>query len=182
MRVISHGVLDMEPTLVLSDRPDAAALDRARRAGVATEVAPPAGEGQDCGRKLLQCVQSYSPDIIALAGFMPFVPPDFVRDFPGDVINIHSSLLPASWGLHAQQQALDCGVRVSGCTVHFVDGGLDSGPVILQAAVAIYPGDDEGTLSARTLQWEHRLYPRALRLYVQDRLQICGRKVTIVDE
>ncbi len=182
MEAIANGKLDMELVLVLSDQPDARALDRARRAGVATEVLPFTGDAEGYGEKLLRYLAPYSVDVIALAGFMRIVPPNFLRDFPGDIVNIHPSLLPAFPGLDAQEQAVDYGVRVSGCTVHFVDEGVDTGPVILQASVPVYASDDEDTLSARILRWEHRLYPRALQLYAEDRLKRCGRKVKILDE
>jgi len=182
MEAIANGKLDMELVLVLSDQPDARALDRARRAGVATEVLPFTGDAEGYGEKLLRYLAPYSVDVIALAGFMRIVPPNFLRDFPGDIVNIHPSLLPAFPGLDAQEQAIDYGVRVSGCTVHFVDEGVDTGPVILQASVPVYASDDEDTLSARILRWEHRLYPRALQLYAEDRLKRCGRKVKILDE
>jgi phosphoribosylglycinamide formyltransferase-1 len=118
-------------------------------------------------------------DIVALAGFMRLVTPRLLTAFEGQVLNIHPSLLPSFAGLHAQRQALEHGVKVSGCTVHFVDSGLDSGPIIAQAAVPVLDDDDEAALTARILIAEHRLYPAALRALAEGRVAVHGRRVVI---
>jgi phosphoribosylglycinamide formyltransferase-1 len=118
--------------------------------------------------------------LVCLAGFMRIVSPEFVRQYRMRIMNIHPALLPAFPGLHAQKQALDYGVKVSGCTVHFVDEGIDSGPVILQKAVPVIEGDNEESLSARILEQEHELYPKAVELFCEGRIKIQGRRVSII--
>jgi phosphoribosylglycinamide formyltransferase-1 len=118
--------------------------------------------------------------LVCLAGFMRIISPEFVRQYRMRIMNIHPALLPAFPGLHAQKQALDYGVKVSGCTVHFVDEGMDSGPVILQKAVPVVEGDNEECLSARILEQEHELYPEAVRLFCEGRIKIEGRRVSII--
>lgn len=178
---IAVGRLPAKVVVVLSDKAGAAALERARRAGIPAEFADPAGfsarEAYDLA--LAGRLRSYNVELVVLAGFMRVLSPEFVRSFPDRIINIHPSLLPAFPGLHAQRQALEYGVRVSGCTVHFVDEGLDSGPIILQAAVPVLEGDSEESLAARILEQEHRLYPEAIRLFAEGRLRIQGRRVII---
>ncbi len=118
-------------------------------------------------------------ELVALAGFMRIVGKPLIDAFPTRIMNIHPALLPAFPGLHGQKQAAEYGVRISGCTVHFVDGGMDTGPVIIQAAVPVSPDDTEDTLSSRILKLEHMLYPEALRLYAEGRLRVEGRAVRI---
>jgi phosphoribosylglycinamide formyltransferase-1 len=118
--------------------------------------------------------------LVCLAGFMKIVSPEFVRRYRMRIMNIHPALLPAFPGLHAQKQALDYGVKVSGCTVHFVDEGIDSGPVILQKAVPVIEEDNEDSLSARILEQEHELYPKAVELFCEGRIKIQGRRVSII--
>ena len=120
-------------------------------------------------------------DLVVLAGFMRILSPEFVRHYEGRLMNIHPSLLPAFPGAHAHRDALNYGVKVSGCTVHFVDEGTDSGPIILQAAVEVHEGDTEETLSARILEQEHIIYPKAIKLFVEGRLKIVGRQVKILE-
>jgi phosphoribosylglycinamide formyltransferase-1 len=117
---------------------------------------------------------------VCLAGFMRIISPEFVRHYRMRIMNIHPALLPSFPGLHAQKQALNYGVKVTGCTVHFVDEGVDSGPVILQKAVPVMDGDDEETLSARILEHEHELYPQAIRMFCEGRIKIEGRRVSMV--
>ncbi len=175
----STGRLDMEVAVVISDQPQAAALEHGRRADIPSEVLEFDGHPDTYGRRLTRLCESYEVDVVALAGFMRIIPAGFLEAFPGEVFNIHPSLLPAFPGLNAQRQALEYGVRISGCTVHFVDAGVDTGPIILQVPVPVYTDDDEETLSARILEWEHRLYPRALQLYAEGRLKKHGRRVKI---
>ena len=130
-------------------------------------------------RQVIECLRKHRVDLVCLAGYMRLLSPLFVRAFPGRILNIHPSLLPAFPGLHAQEQALDHGVKTAGCTVHFVDEECDHGPIILQAPVPILEGDTEESLSARILEQEHRIYPEAVSLFFQGRLTIDGRVVKV---
>lgn len=167
--------------VVVSDRERALALERAAARGVPTRCLSPK-DFPDRGAydEALACAAAVSADtLVCLAGFMRVLGPPFVRRFPGRIMNVHPSLLPAFPGLAAQRQALEYGVRVAGATVHFVDEGVDTGPIILQASVPVHPDDTEESLSARILREEHRLYPEAIRLYAEDRLHLAGRRVLV---
>lgn len=179
MDAIGEGRLNGRVVLVISDNPHARALERARIAKVPTRLMLPSGyqSKADYEKALAQCCQEYKAQVVALAGFMRILGPTFLGHFPQRVVNIHPSLLPAFPGLHAQEQALRHGVRFSGCTVHFVDEGVDSGPIILQAVVPVLADDDEETLSERILVQEHRIYPRALQLIAEGRMLVEGRRV-----
>lgn len=170
-----------EVAVVLSNVPTAFALERARKAGVATDVldhkAFPDRAAFD--RALAERVASYQADLVCLAGFMRVLGPGFLGAFPGRVLNIHPALLPAFPGLHGPRQALLHGVKLAGCTVHFVDEGTDTGPILAQAAVPVLPGDDEGSLAARILAEEHRLYPAAIRCVVEGRVRLDGRRTQL---
>ena len=126
-----------------------------------------------------EALDSAGVDLVCLAGYMRLLSPAFIRRFPGRIMNVHPALLPSFPGLHAQRQAIEHGARLSGVTVHFVDEGLDSGPIILQAAVPVDQDDTEETLAARILEQEHALYPEAIRLFFEDKLRIQGRRVLI---
>lgn len=173
--------LDATVGLVVSDKPAAAALDRARAAEIATTVIAPAAftsrEAYDA--EVVAVLEKAGVEVVVLAGYMRIVTPTLLHAFPHRVINIHPSLLPAFPGLHAQRQAVAHGVKVSGCTVHFVDEAVDSGAIILQAAVPVLDDDTETTLAERILGEEHRLLPQALQLYAEGRLTIQGRRVII---
>ena len=159
----------------------ARALERAAAAGVATELLPHQrfASRQAFDEALVALLRQRGVELVALAGFMRIVTPSFLQAFPQRVLNIHPSLLPAFPGVHAQRQALAYGARVSGCTVHFVDEGCDSGPVLMQSAVAVDDGDDEAALTARILVEEHKLYPAAIRAVADGRVTVEGRRVTI---
>jgi phosphoribosylglycinamide formyltransferase-1 len=178
-----RGELGAEVRLVVSNRPGVAALERATAAGVPSLVLPhdahPTREAYD--EALALALREHGVTWVALAGFMRLVSPRLLGAFPGRVVNIHPSLLPAFPGLHAQRQALAYGARVSGCTVHFVDEGCDTGPIIAQAAVPVRPDDDEASLSARILAEEHRLYPAVLRALCEGRVTLAGRRVAVRD-
>lgn len=170
---------------VVSNRPDAAGLATAQARGIPIRVVNhkdfPAGEA---GRApfdaaLAEAVDSFSPGLVVLAGFMRILTPGFVTRYEGRLVNIHPSLLPSFPGLHTHRRALDEGVRVHGCTVHFVTAQLDHGPIILQAAVPVLDGDSEATLSARVLAEEHRIYPRAVAWFAQDRLRVEAGRVRV---
>ena len=154
-----------EVELVLSDKRNSYALERASIAGIRHSHLAPKEEGFYL--KMGDEIENCEIDLICCAGFMRILPPEFVSRFPGKIINIHPSLLPSFPGLHPQKKALDAGVTVTGCTVHYVDEGVDTGPIILQAAVPVLPHDDEETLSARILGYEHRIYPLAVRLIAE---------------
>jgi phosphoribosylglycinamide formyltransferase-1 len=155
-----------EVAVVVSNKPDAFALERARRAGVPTRVLEHKGfaDREAFDAALLQALREAGVELVCLAGFMRLLGKAFIDAYAGRILNIHPSLLPSFPGLHAQRQALERGVKVAGCTVHFVDSGTDTGPIIAQAAVPVLPADDEAALAARILVEEHRLYPLAVRL------------------
>lgn len=177
----ADGSIDAEIVLVLSNVPGAGALIRAENAGIATALIDHRtyAERTDFDRAVVSALQSSGVDLVVLAGFMRIITAPFIDAFPERIINIHPALLPAFPGLHVQKKALDAGVRFSGCTVHFVDGGVDTGPIIIQAVVPILDDDDEVSLSARILVQEHRIYPRAIQLIAESRLRIEGRRVRI---
>ncbi|MBI4561240.1 MAG: phosphoribosylglycinamide formyltransferase [Candidatus Rokubacteria bacterium] len=167
--------------VVISDRRDAQALERARKHGTeAVFVDPKAHADREAfDRAVLAVLAEHGVELVCLAGFMRILTPVFVRAYPGRIMNIHPALLPTFPGLHAQRQALEHGVKVSGATVHFVDEGVDTGPIILQAAVPVHEDDTEETLAARILAEEHRIYPRAIQLFAEGRLEVRGRRVLI---
>jgi phosphoribosylglycinamide formyltransferase 1 len=168
-----------EVALVVSDRERALALDRARRHGVpAVFLDPKAHADRDAYDAALHSVlEDHRIGLVCLAGFMRILGSALVRAFAGRILNIHPSLLPAFPGLAAQRQALEYGVRIAGATVHFVDDGVDTGPIVLQVSVPVLPEDTEASLSARILVEEHRLYPEAIRLFATGRVRIVGRRV-----
>ncbi|MBI4270173.1 MAG: phosphoribosylglycinamide formyltransferase [Candidatus Rokubacteria bacterium] len=167
--------------VVVSDRERAQALDRARANAVPVVWLNPKdfGEREAYDAALTGVLAAHGVGLVCLAGFMRILGPAFVRAWAGRVLNIHPALLPAFPGLAAQRQALEYGVKVAGATVHFVDEGVDTGPIVLQASVPIHPDDTEESLSARILVEEHRLYPEAIRLFAEGRLTIVGRRVVV---
>ena len=172
-----------EIALVVSNVPDAGGLAIAKDAGLTTAVVEHRAYGKDRAafeHALQDVLQAHKIELVCLAGFMRLLTPAFLAAFPGRVMNIHPALLPAFPGVHSQKQALDYGARVTGCTVHFVDEGTDTGPIIAQAAVPVLDGDDEATLAARILVEEHRLYPAAIRAVADGRVRVEGRRVKIV--
>jgi phosphoribosylglycinamide formyltransferase-1 len=183
--VKSEKIKNVRPSVVISNKPDAAGLKIAsEKYAVPTEVVTPDGlKGWDYDKKVVAALQErgVTPDsgLVCLAGFMRIISPEFVRLYRMRILNIHPALLPSFPGLHAQKQALDAGVKVSGCTVHFVDEGVDSGPAILQRTVPVMEGDDEETLSARILKQEHQLYPEVVRLFSEGKIKVQGRTVSI---
>jgi len=167
--------------VVVSDREGAPALERARADGAEAVFLDPKAYGDRAAydAALLATLDHHRPGLVCLAGFMRVLAPAFVRAWAGRLMNIHPSLLPAFPGLHAQRQALEYGARIAGVTVHFVDEGVDTGPIIVQASVPVLPDDSEDSLSARILGEEHRLYPEAIRLFAEGRLVITGRRVLV---
>lgn len=171
--------------LVVSDNEDAYALQRAENSGVPAAAVPPVpkkdGGKKEHERQINDVIKDHdASDLIVLAGYMRVLSPGFVRDHPQKIINIHPSLLPAFPGRDGPADALAYGVRIAGCTTHFVDEGVDTGPVILQGAVIVHPDDDRDALHQRILRLEHQLLPRTIDLWAQDRLIVDGRRVTIL--
>ena len=177
---IKNGELDAEISIVLTDKPNVMALERAEKAGIKNICVDRKkfASRADFETELLKNLEGV--DLVVLAGFMRILSPDFVRRYEGRLMNIHPSLLPAFPGAHAHRDVLAYGVKISGCTVHFVDEGTDSGPIILQAAVEVKDDDTEETLSARVLEQEHIIYPKAIKLFVEGKLKIEGRHVKIL--
>ncbi len=175
---IDAGELDARIAIVISNRAEAAGLQIARDRKFAWRCLPSKGvTREEYDHLLVRELKSHKVDLVCLAGFMRLLSPVFIREFPMKVVNIHPSLLPSFPGLHAQAQALEHGVRISGCTVHFVDAELDAGPIIRQAAVPVLSDDTEDTLSERILKEEHRLYAEAIQVVLAGRYRIEGRRV-----
>jgi phosphoribosylglycinamide formyltransferase-1 len=170
--------------IVISDRERAPALERGRAAGVEALWINPKdfGDREAFDLALVRELRARGVGLVCHAGYMRILSPAYIRAFAGRALNVHPSLLPAFPGLHAPRQALEHGVKVAGATVHFADEGVDTGPIVLQAAVPVEPGDTEETLAARILVQEHRLYPEAIRLFAEGRLEIQGRRVSVAAE
>lgn len=166
---------------LITDNPDAYAIERARKAGVACEVVAfrSFSDKKEYETALIAAIQIYDPDLVVLAGYMRILGPRIVHTYTGRMINIHPSLLPSFPGLHAQEQAIRYGVKVAGCTVHFVTEDMDAGPVIIQRTVPVFETDDGDTLADRILLEEHQAFPEAIRLFFDKKLHIEGRIVKI---
>lgn len=185
LKNIEKGVLkNCWIAVVFSNNPNAKGLEYAAEAGIKTIVIPSKNRSDrvEYDKEIINALSEYNVDLICLAGYMRIVTEELVEAYKNKIINIHPALLPSFPGLHAQKQALDYGVKVSGCTVHFVDGGMDTGPIILQKTVPVYDNDTEDTLSARILEQEHTAYSEAVALYAAGRLKVSGRKVEILDK
>ena len=174
---------NVEFAVVLSDKADAYALERAKTHGIAAEFVDPKAHKrrEDYDGALLARLREHGANLVLLAGYMRIVGMALVEAYPNRIMNIHPALLPAFPGLHVQRKAVEYGVRFSGCTVHFVDGGMDTGPIIIQAVVPVLQDDDEDRLAARILRQEHKIYPEAVRLFSEGRLEVQGRRVLIKD-
>ncbi|WP_374240006.1 phosphoribosylglycinamide formyltransferase [Zoogloea sp.] len=182
--IIRAQIPGAEVSAVIANRPDAAGLAFAVDHGIVTQVvdhkAHPSREAFDAA--LAGAIDAHRPDLVVLAGFMRVLTDAFVEHYAGRLLNIHPSLLPSFPGLHTHRKALEAGVRVHGATVHFVTPTLDCGPVVIQAAVPVLPGDDETALAARVLEQEHRIYPQAVRWFVEGRLSLVNGRVLVRDE
>ena len=177
---ITRGLLEAEIAVVISNRPEAPGLESARRRGLHTVSLPSKGLDREVyDRSVIAELRGNGVELVCLAGFMRLLSAAFIREFPHAILNIHPSLLPAFPGLDAQRQALEHGVKISGCTVHFVDEDLDAGPIVIQAAVPILDDDTVETLSARILVEEHRVYTEAIRIVLSGRYHIAGRRVIL---
>ncbi|HMK50843.1 MAG TPA: phosphoribosylglycinamide formyltransferase [Thermodesulfovibrionales bacterium] len=178
---ISRGNLQADIRLLIVDKADAFAIERARKHGIDHLIVRP-GDFTSKDHfyiKIVDELRKRDVELVILAGFMRIVGRRLIDAFPNRIMNIHPALLPSFPGLHSQRQAVEYGVRISGCTVHFVDEGMDTGPVISQAAVPVYHDDTEDTLSERILKLEHKIYPQAIRLFSEGRLEVQGRIVKI---
>jgi phosphoribosylglycinamide formyltransferase 1 len=175
-----RGELGGTVVLAVTNVPGAPALDRARLAGIETALLDHRGRPREqYDQELAELLRGHRIDLVCLAGFMRILSPVFIRAFSGRILNIHPSLLPAFPGKNAQRQALEHGVRLSGATVHLVDEGLDSGPILLQEAVTVRDDDTADTLASRILETEHRIYPRAVRLLCEGHLRLDGRRAIV---
>jgi phosphoribosylglycinamide formyltransferase 1 len=181
--IASGRLPNAETALVLSNREGAPGIESARARGIESRVIPSKGlEREAYDKQVVAALREKTVDLVCLAGFMRLLSSYFVAAFPKRILNIHPSLLPAFPGLEAQRQALEHGVKFSGCTVHFVDEHLDAGPIVLQAVVPIEDGDSAATLSERILAEEHRIYTEAVRIVLDGRYRIDGRRVLITPE
>jgi phosphoribosylglycinamide formyltransferase-1 len=178
---IKDGRLKAKVCVVISDCQDARALERARKEGIPALFLDPKKypSREDYDRALAEKTEEFQADLVVLAGFMRVLGQNFLDRFPRKVINIHPALLPSFPGMHGQKQAVDYGVKISGCTVHFVDQGVDTGPIIAQRAVPVKDDDTEESLSARILVEEHKLYPEVIQWIAEGRVELAGRKVKL---
>jgi len=178
--VAAGRIPDAKIAIVISNREGAPGIERARQRGIETRVIPSKGLGREVyDRQVVAALQDKQVDLVCLAGFMRLLSPYFVATYRNRILNIHPALLPAFPGLEAQRQALEYGVKWSGCTVHFVDENLDAGPIIVQAVVPVQDADTEGSLAARILKEEHRIYSEAVRIVLDGRFRIEGRRVIL---
>ena len=177
---IDREELDAHLSIVISNTKDAMALKRAEKHGIKTIFIDPSTylNSKEYDKALVLKLKEFSIDLICLAGYMRILGEEVIQTFEKKIINIHPSLLPAFPGLNAQKQAINHGVKFSGCTVHFVDSGVDSGPIILQTVVPVYDNDDEKSLSKRILEQEHYLYPKAIKMIQENKIRLSGRTVT----
>ena len=176
-RNVAAGKIPAKIALVISNREQAPGLERARAMGLKTLFIPSKGKEREAyDQEVVAALKDAQVDLVCLAGFMRILSPYFVRAFPGRILNIHPALLPSFPGLDAQKQALDYGVKFTGCTVHIVDEGMDTGPIVLQSVVPVLDDDTVETLSARILAEEHRIYSEAVCLMLEDKVHIEGRR------
>lgn len=177
--IAAGRIPDARIGVVISNKPDAPGVVTARERGLQALIVPSKGRSrEEHDREVVSALQEHNVDLICLAGYMRLLSPWFVQQFPRRILNIHPSLLPAFPGLEAQEQAFAYGVRVSGCTVHFVDEELDHGPIIVQKTVPVLDDDDEHTLAARILGQEHIAYTEAINIVLRERFQVSGRRLT----
>ena len=183
MQALLEAELPVEHIAVISNNPDASGLEIARRYGAETSIVDHRAfpDRQAFDRALAEKIDTHQPKLIALAGFMRILSDCFVQHYQGRLMNIHPSLLPAFPGLDTHARALQEGIKIHGCTVHFVTLQLDHGPIVIQAAIPVLPEDTEKTLAARVLQQEHRIYPQAVRWFMEDRIRLDANQVEIVD-
>lgn len=186
LRAIKKKKIPVKPAIVISNKPDAKGLKIAQKLGVKTAVVESLGlkgGSWEYDQKLVAALEenNVTPKngLVCLAGFMRIMSPEFIKHYKGRILNIHPAILPAFPGLHSQKQAVEYGVKYSGCTVHFVDEGVDTGPIILQAIVKVKDSDTEESLSKKILKQEHKIYPKAVRLFAEGKIRTKGRKTVI---
>jgi len=181
IEAVKEGKIEGRISIVISDNRDAFALKRAKQNNIETEYInfKSFKNRGDYDKKIVECLKEKDVDLVVLAGYMRIISPYFIKMYKNKIMNIHPALLPSFPGLHAQRQVIEYGVKISGCTVHFVEEGVDSGPIILQKAVEVKNNDTEELLAKRILKEEHQIYPQAIQLFCQGRLIIKGRKVFI---
>lgn len=186
LKSIKRKKIPINPAIVISNKSDAKGIKIAQKLGVKTEVIESKdfkGNRTEYDKKIMSVLEKYGVTpkngLVCLAGFMRIISPEFVKKYKNRIINIHPALLPSFPGLDAQKQAIDYGAKYSGCTVHFVDSGVDTGPIILQLIVKIRKEDTERTLSKRILAKEHQAYPEAIKLFAENKIKISGRKTII---
>lgn len=178
---IEKGSLKAVIKIVISNNSDAYGITRAKKHGIPVVVLKNRDfkNKEEFDLELIRILESNCVDLVILAGFMRIITPTLLKAFPQKIMNIHPALLPSFPGIHGQKQALEYGVKISGCTVHFVDEGVDTGPIIMQKAVQVFDDDNEEILAARILKEEHKIYPRAIQLFAEGKIEIKGRKVRI---
>lgn len=178
---IAAGELPANVAAIIANRPEAAGLETARARGIPVRLVDHRHYADRAAfdAALAETIDAFAPDLVVLAGFMRILTPDFVQRYRGRMLNIHPSLLPLFTGLHTHRRALEAGVRVHGCTVHFVTPELDHGPIVIQAAVPVLDGDDESALASRVLAQEHVIYPLAIRWFIEERLHLLDGKVKL---
>jgi len=186
LKSIKRKKIPIVPAVVISNKPNAAGLKIAQRLGVKTEVVDSLGfkgERWDYDKKIVSLLEKYGVTpkngLVCLAGFMRIISPQFIRKYKNHIMNIHPALLPSFQGLHAQRQTVEYGSKFSGCTVHFVEDGIDTGPIIIQDVVKVKDDDTEENLSKRILAKEHKIYPEAVRLYAKGKIKVSGRRTII---
>jgi len=180
---IERGLLDAEIRMIISNNPEAYALVRARKHGIPYTVLEHRDftAREDFDRKMIEVFNLSGVELVIMAGFMRILSPLFLSAFPMKIMNIHPAILPSFPGMHAQKRAFDYGVKFSGCTVHFADEGIDTGPIIIQAIVPVFDQDTDSTLAQRILKEDHRIFPKAIQLYAEGKLDVVGRKVRVKD-
>ncbi|MEK7828436.1 MAG: phosphoribosylglycinamide formyltransferase [Deltaproteobacteria bacterium] len=181
---VSAKRLSAAVKVVISNKPDAKAIERAKKHHIPSFIVQENrfSSKEDYDTHLVEILKANSVDLVILAGFMRLLTPVFIRAFPMRIMNIHPALLPSFPGLNVQKKALEYGVKFSGCTVHFVDEAVDTGPIIIQAVVPVYDNDTEETLAKRILKEEHRIYPQAIQFFAEGRIEVKGRKVIVRDQ
>jgi len=186
LKSIKKGKAPLKPAVVISNKPDAAGIKIAQKLGVKTEIIESSGikgASWDYDKMIVLVLEKHGVTprngLVCLAGFMRIMSPEFIRHFKGKRMNRHPAILPSFPGLHSQKQAVEYGVKYSGCTVHFVDEGVDTGPIILQSIVKVKEGDTEKSLSEKILAKEHKIYPKAVKLFAEGRIKVKGRKIVI---
>ncbi len=186
LKAIKKQKIPAKPAVVISNKPDAQGLRIAQKLGAATEIVDShgyKGANWEYDKKLVSVLEKYNVNpkngLVCLAGFMRIMSSEFIRHYKGRVLNIHPAILPSFPGLHSQRQAVEYGVKYSGCTVHFADEGVDTGPIIIQSIVKVKDNDTEETLSKRIIKEEHKIYPLAVKLFAEGKIKISGRKTII---